>query len=416
MYYLLKMAVRNIFRNWRRTTITFSSIAVGLLAMVVVEAMLQGIIVNAKRNIIDYQTSHLKVFAGGYFSDIENIPLDKTIADPQRVLSELRGNQFLKAATSRVQFSASISNGIDQLPCMGVGIDPENENSVFCTAPSIVEGNYLENGDDGILLGTGLARDFNIKTGDWITLSAWTAGGSINAFDFQVKGLIKTHNPLINSSVVFMPLKTAQDFVGLGKSVTEIDIKLKNLNDLKKAGNELSALAEIKNNNYEVITWEKLAQEVLQVIMVESAADRVFALIIFMIAAIGITNTMLMSVYERSKEIGMLMAMGMRTREIKKMFIIEGAALGSMGSFVGCFSGFIISFIISKNGIDLSGFGKSMEDAYQAFVIEPVLYTNISLSQVMVIFLFGIIICALASLYPASRATKFEPVEALRKS
>ena len=411
MNYVFKMAVKNVLRNRRRTILTFSSVTFGIFLMVICRGIMQGINADSTRNLINYQTSHMKVFAKGYFKDMADLPLDKIIKNPVELESKLMSSNYIKSTTDRVQFPVTLNNGINDLSCMGVGIDVKKDAMVFDTYKAVVDGQYLEENDSGIIMGCNLAKDFKTKTGDWLVITGWTIDGAMNALDFKVKGIFKTGNPYLDNNAVFMSLQSADDFLGLKGSATEIDIKLKDGEQLAKAKKSIYTLVNASQDGYEVFTWKKLAEDIIQFITLKTMGGDIMGLFILIIASVGIINTMLMSVFERVKEIGMMMAMGMKADKIRKMFLMEGFVIGLFGSTTGSIMGYLLVLALHK-GIDFSSFGDLMA---QSFAVSPVIYPAISPGTVAGYFIFGIVICTIASLYPSYKASKFEPVEALRK-
>ncbi len=411
MNYIFKLSVRNVLKNKRRTILTFISVTLGLFLMIFSKALMEGVAEESTRNLINYETSHMKLFARGYFKDIESLPTNKLIENPLALEKKIMENKHVAGTTHRAQFAISMSDSINELPCIGLGIDIKKEADVFTTGEIAIDGKHLVENDDGVIIGKRLADDFSVKTGDWITITAWTTEDSINALDFEIKGIFKSNSPMLDGNVVIMPLKTADELIVLNGGVTEIDIKLKNGKKIEKAKQSLLSTINASGEIYEIIPWQKLAEDILQFITVKKYGGDMMGLIILIIAGVGIINTILMSVFERIKEIGMMMAMGMKPKEIRKLFMMEGFVIGLFGSIAGCVIGVLLTLAFS-GGMDFSYAGDMMGEA---FGVESIIYPSLTAGMVLAYFLLGIVLCTLASIYPSIKASKFEPVEALRK-
>ena len=357
---LLHIAWRNVFRHTRRTIITAAAISVGLSAMVFMNTMMNGVDKMASRNIIDYETGHLEVFATGYYREEGAFPLDTIIQDQDFIAGEIRDIPGVNAVTPRVKFQASINDGIDELPILGMGVDLQKDREVFEIANSVTEGVYLQYEGD-VLVGKDLAEDMDLEVGSFVTIITKDRNGTYNAYDLTVSGIINTGHPLFDRNVAIIPLEQAQELLAIGQGATELCIKARNentLNDLKK---DLTARI---GKDYEVLTWKELNAAIFEVSGFKRAGQFIIALVVVIIAAVGIINTMLMAVMERIPEIGTLKAMGFSNSGIVRMFIYEGGIIGVFGSFLGCLVGFLISLYIVYVGLDFSAFFEDMDIVY----------------------------------------------------
>jgi putative ABC transport system permease protein len=170
MKMLLKLAFRNVFRYRRRTVITFSAISYGLGLMALGICLYNGVNTHAMDSIINNQTAHLKILAPGYFEEKDEVPLEFTIDEPQKIKNLLNEEESIQGIESRILFQASIISGMDELPCLGVAIEPEFDPLVFKIKDSIADGRFLESSEPKIILGSGLARDLGLQVGDEIVL------------------------------------------------------------------------------------------------------------------------------------------------------------------------------------------------------------------------------------------------------
>ena len=310
MKMFLKLAIRNVFRYKRRTFITFMAISFGLGLMLFGMSLYKGVNRQALDNIISSQTAHIKILAEGYFEKKDEFPLDLTIDDPQGIKDLLEESAEIHGLESRVLFGASLINGLDELPCLGVALEPEADPRVFNIKESIIEGNYLEASDQSALLGIGLAKDMRLEVGDTCVIRMFFSVEDFvwNALDLEIKGIVDTGNPQVVSSTIFIPLSLAQESLSLGPRATEISIRLNNEERLAEIKESIQSKLRAVSNNYYVYTYEELASNFIEFSRTRARLQGIIPLIMLLIATLGIVNTMLMAVLERIKEIGMLAA------------------------------------------------------------------------------------------------------------
>jgi putative ABC transport system permease protein len=407
---LIKLAWRNIFRNFRRTFFTFIAIAVGLALMLLADSMLSGIDAQSFAKIIDYETGHVKIFQRGYQQDKDNLPLDKLIAAPDGVIDAVRRDPGVAGITSRVNFRLMLSDRIDQIPAVGLAVNPADDAAVFRLKQGIAQGEFLVSSEEAMLVGQKLADDFGVGVGDYLTVLARTRYDTYQALDLRIKGTLQTEDPQIDWYSVVIPLDVGQSSLDLSGGVTEIDIKLKDIGSVDRFKTKLAR----ELPGLEIATWKELAEDVLAISKAKYSGTFTIFSCIVLIALIGITNTILMAAFERIKEIGMMGAMGMKRGDIIKLFVLEGTMIGLLGSIVGCLLGAIlIGCWMVPYGIDFSPFMRQMG---------PIGYRTTGhftgqwhLIMFPVAFIFGLVVSALTSIYPARVAAKMEPSEALRK-
>jgi putative ABC transport system permease protein len=407
---LIKLAFRNIFRNFRRTFFTFIAIAVGLAVMLAGDSFLQGMDRQSFEKIINYETGHVKIFSLGYQKDKDDLPLDKMIASPEAFIGRLRSDPGVAGITSRVNFRILLSDRIDEIPAVGIAVNPSDDASVFQLKQAVEKGSFLSGSEEAMLIGDKLAQDFGVGVGDYLTVVARTKYETYQALDLRIKGILKTEDPQIDWYAVVIPLSLGQSSLDLADSVSEIDIKLKNINDIDAFKNKLAG--EIPG--MEILTWKELSEDVFAISRAKYSGMFTIFLGIFIIALIGISNTILMSAFERVKEIGMMAAMGMKRREIVKLFVLEGTMIGLLGSIAGCLIGAAVVGLWSVPvGIDFSHFMRQMGPIGYRTTGKMVGEWHTIMFPIA--FIFGIAVSALTSIYPAVVASRMEPSEALRK-
>lgn len=405
---LLKLAFRNIFRNSRRTVLTLLALALALLFLILFDSYYSGLDLKTFETLIDYETAHLKFYPQGYKEDSDNLPIEKAF-DPAPVLAVLRADPMVKSAAPRIYFRSTLSNGIYQLPVMGLALDPAQDETVFTMKQSVIQGEYLTGTEESLVLGADVAKDFNAGVGDSLTLLCRTRYSTFQALDLPVKGLIRSNDYVIDYNCAIIALGEAQQALDLGQGVTEVDVRLKDINQIdafkKKYIGRFPGL--------ELWSWREVAEDVIAHSEGHAMTRYITFAAIIIIALIGISNTILLAAFERIREIGMLAAMGMKRGQIVGLFILEGTLIGVVGSAIGCFLGLLlVVFWTTRFGFDLSFAMKSWGNiGFRNLVFKGAWDPGL----ILIVFLFGIAVSALSSIYPALVASSMQPTEALRK-
>jgi len=403
----LKLAIRNVFRNRRRTLITLAAMGFGAAAIIVFGGFVHSIYFGVRESTIRSQVGHIQIYRKGY-SDKGNLaPYDYLIGDYAGLRAELLKLEHVKAVTARLGLSGLVSTGDTTTAFVGTGVQPESETDLSALAV-IVDGKELASRDPrGVTLGVGLARAFGVKPGDDLTLLSTTRAGSINALAVKVRGVWESGEKAYDDRFLRLGLPEVQRLLdvenGEVQSVVLLLDKTENTAAVRAA---IDRLIRDKGLDLEVRTWEDLALRYHQVRELFGRIFGVLTLIVSIMVVFGITNTMTMAIFERTREIGTVMALGTRRRGVISMFVLEGVALGALGGVLGVLLGIGLAKAISAFGIQLPPPpGSTRGFVVNIFIVPEVLIQAFRLSLVT---------AALASLYPAWRAARLNVVEALR--
>ena len=405
-----RIAWRNLARNRKRTWITATTVALAVLLLQFTIAMFIGLERQSYENLINYQTGHAKLYAEGYFDERDEFPLDYALSDLEGLQSVVRSVPGVAASTPRLTFSAQISNGVDQIPCLGIGIQVSgSDTDVFLIPQAVVDGEYLKPDEEGLLLGSGLAEMFNVSTGDWLTVLAKTQAGAYEAIDLPITGLVGTGNPLIDQGSILLPLETARYMLDMEEAATELAIRFSVTASENRTLTSLRETIE-QTANVEVKGWRDVEEDFLAFAQMKRMGSIIMLGIFVILAVVGIANTILMAAYERTREIGMMMALGLRGGGIRRLFLIEGALAGLVGGAIGslCALVFILYFVVY--GWDLTAMYGDMDIGYP---VKDILYFDLNLGTMFVTWLLAGVLAAVASYLPAARASRQDPVEAL---
>lgn len=416
---LFKIAWRNVWRHWKRTLITLITMMVGLGIFVAMDSMLKGMDAAGLESIINLSDSSLRISTKEYEEERGAVPLDYGISNIEVLEKRLLESSSVIAVAPRTRFIGELSSGIDSIPVMAVAVDPIKDAQVF-TLSEHLEGSWLDgikdkNGDAHIVLGEKLARDLGVGLGDYITLYARTRYEAQNADDFLVTGLLKTDDPNINFNGVYLSFSDADSFLDLEGLRTELTVRMEkriNLKDAMADSDKLAAEIAAEYPLLEPLSFGEIGRSFLELAAMKSQFTTILVLIILLIAGVGIANTLLMSVYSRIREIGVLRAFGFKPKEIKRLFIIEGAIIGAVGSFAGMGLGVYFDYLLIRHGFPMGAFFG--DDTNLGIPIGDVLYGEWNPSVIIVAGILGLVIAIIASRSPAKRASKLEVTDALR--
>jgi len=356
---LIKIAWRNVMRNKRRTVLSALVISVGLSIYILMNSIMAGMDRANIDNLIELSTSSIKISTEQYAEDKESLPLKYGIPFADQLLAYIKEQQHVIGATPRTQFLGQLSNWEDTMPIIGQVVDIKSDETVFSLDNYLV-GNYFTGSEENeIMLGKDLADEMGVGVDDYITLYALTRYDSRNADEFHIVGLLNTTDPNINLNTVLISYDTADNFLDLENLITEIDVALERRVSFSQFTNDVDELAQsIKKEFSElrVETFTELASAFLGITEQKKIFGSIMMLIILAIAAVGIFNSVLMSVYERIREIGVLRAQGFERKEIVGLFIWEGIFIGILGSLIGVVLGCGFNLYLVIQGFPLDKF------------------------------------------------------------
>ncbi len=406
----LRMAVRNLARNRRRTWITVVTIAVSVFLLHITSSLLVGLENQSFDNLIFYQTGHAEVYPAGYFEEREELPLDNPLDRPEALLEDVRGVEGVAAAAPRIVFQAQLSNGIDQIPVQGIGMAVAEEGTeALRLDQAVVKGAYLSPGSEGLLLGSGLAEFFEASIGDWLTVLTKTKQGAYEALDLPVLGLLGTGNPQIDRNSFLISLETARSMLQMEGEATEIVVRFAPAVREEPTARRLEAA--LAGRPVEVKRWEEIEADFMALVETKRLGSLLMLGLFVLIAVVGIANTILMAAFERIREIGTLMAMGLRPSGIRKLFLTEGALLGGLGGLTGTIPALAPIIYFSVNGMDLLSLYGDVDVGYP---VKGLVYMAVSPAFLIGVVLATVALAGAASYYPAARANRENPAEALR--
>jgi ABC-type lipoprotein release transport system permease subunit len=399
-----KLAYRNLGRHRRRSFLSALALALGTGLLMFVAAFFQGEMRSAMESTLRLNTGHLQVRDADYDPDKLSVAWEYLIENPEQVAAQIEALDQVDAATPRLFASGIVSVRDESAGVQITGIDPASAaNDPY---RHLVDGSFITADDrDGILIGLPLAQSMGLKAGDQLNLLVNTSDGTVDEQMFTVRGIFTTGTSAYDKGVVFLPLAKAQAFSGAGNHASIIFVLLK---DREQA--DLVAAA-IPSQNFQVETWQKMNELLVLVNDFSNVLLFVIYLIVIGVTAIVIINTLLMSVFERTREIGILSAIGMKGRQVIALFLAEAFLLALAGITFGSLAGWAISAYFGKVGVYFGDLGVSGE-----MLLEDRIYAYLPFDTALILIITAFAITLIFSLYPAWLASRMEPVEALHSA
>ena len=417
---LLRLALRNLGRHRRRTVITAAALAAGVALFIFMDSMLHGIDTESQRNLVWYETGSGRIVSAAQHAELERVALQHELVDYQPVLAALAARGV--AAAPRVRFAGELFFGEGSLPVRLVGIDPALDPTVFRLPESLLPGGgFLETGVPGLLLGAWMTDDLGIAVGDFVEVRTRTRHGAMQTLELELAGILLSPNPTINKGVGFLPLDVVQFDLDL-EGVTEIALGALRT----RLGRSIPVPAgatlerEIRRLNEELasafpgvvaVGWTELARDYLALLESDSAGNSVMLFLVFLIAAVGVSNTMLIAVYERIREFGVMRALGMDDAAIRATMVLEAGAIGLIGSLAGLAVGAAATWWLVQWGIDMSGLYGNINLGYRVTGIFRGAWNP---GMMVAALIFGVAASMAVALLPARRALKLDVVQCLR--
>jgi len=407
----IKLGLKNLSRQKRRNFITILVIAFAFFVFLFIDSVMEGMTEISFNNIKNYDTGSIQVAHPAYWEDKDKLPLENLIYLNQDMGESINNMGGVSGVSPELRFKANLNNGIDEIAVIGLGISIEQYNEVFATQNHVVEGSMFTPGESKAVIGVRLAELMDLKVNDYITLLVRTKEDTFNTIDLEIAGLLHTPNPLTNNGIVFVPLGIAQQALNVENGISMMAVKIKKEKEINPTVDNIIQIFQEKNLNIHAYSWKESAKTVIAIGAAEEAETAVMLIIILSIGMIGIINNVILSALERTREIGMMKALGMREWEIVLVFMVEATGIGILGGLAGCLLGAAGVGWIVKYGYDLSYIGGDMS-MYGIPIIDK-LYGVWNFSSFIFIFFFGIVVALLSSIGPAYWAAHKEPVKAI---
>lgn len=350
----IQIAGRNVWRNGRRSIFLAGTVAIGTMALLLFIAYIAATAEGLKESIVRGGTGHLQIGNVGQFDGYEEQQLQYGL-EPQAqedIQNALRQDKRVRRIVPRLSFGGLVSSGQRTLTFQGTGTDPNKERQAFGIFKSIKVGDALNGGEAQaytVVLGQEMARRLGVTVGETVTLMTSTVFGSINAIDVTVCGITSTGNPESDLYVLQVPLVAAQDLLRT-KKISRLVVLLNDTKDTGPARHDLSA---VLGDKVEMRDWRQLAPIFEQVLTLYRNQFIVFGVIICIVIFLGVSTMTLTNIFERSKEIGTMRALGIAAAKVRLLFTIEGLMQGSVGAVIGLALAAGFSYFVSTVGVTM---------------------------------------------------------------
>ncbi len=403
---LLKLAWRNLWRNRTRTWLSALVIAIGLVAMIFMDTMMVGMNTNMVKNATDSLMGHAQMHALG-FRDEQDVKL--TINDLDQALLQLEKHPDLKARSLRIVTQSMLSSSGGGEPVLSLGVDPEEEQLLSKFDEAIIEGEYLDSvSGQKLILGWKLAEKLELGLGDRLVLTAADAeSGEMVQELFRLSGIFKTGEEKMDASMVLVARKTLQSMLKLEGRIHQIALRYSKLTQDGTPVNTLKKPDDSSKN--ELLLWTELMPSLYMISQMTDLSMAIMGTILFLIIALGITNTLLMGLYERMFEFGVIKSIGTTPWQAARIMLFEAVCLGFVSIIVGLILALFVTALFANYGIDYIGI------EFSGVTFQEKIYPSYKWSRLVLYPFMSLGFTLLASLYPAFKLWKMLPVEALRK-
>ena len=402
---ILTLAWRNLWRNHRRTLIMLAAITVGAWAMIFMTALMRGMVDDMLQNGIHNLPGEVQIHHPDYRDDPS---INNSIATPDDTLLKALQSAPVKAWTERVRVPAVISSERDSRGVTLLGVDPENEVKLGFNPDSISEGRFLsDRTDSGLVIGAKMAERLETRLGKRVVIMSQDPENNIADRGFRIVGIYKAKMASLEEMYVYAGLETVQKLLKMDNTISEIAITG---NDYRHVKGWYPAIKKAAGDNRQTLPWYEIDTYLSSMLDMMDGFVLVWIIVIFLALSFGLVNTLVMAVFERVREIGLMQALGMRPGLILYQILLESFLL----LFIGLLFGNILAvttIIPLRDGIDISVVAQGMEMMGSSSVLYPALKLNDMLLANTVVIILGL----LTSILPAWHAARFDPIEALAK-
>ena len=405
---LFRLALLNIGRNPKRSLITILAVAVGVAAIIFLWAFNDGTSDQMRNNVIHLFTGHIQIHAPGFDNALSP---EMTLPQGEALAKKVLSSPHVRAASERVKMEALLGAGDKSRGLLLIGIDPRREPQVTKLQNHVIKGRFLseQEGRD-LLIGDRLAEKLRLDIGDKAVVMTQAVDGTLSGYAYRVSGIFHTGSVQVDLLSAYITLASGQELLGLEGASHEFVIALDDLSAIPSA---MAALKrELNPALYHVQQWDEILPEPEMWVKWYETVMQTILITIMVVIAVGIMNTVLMSVLERTKELGVMMAIGTSPAQVLKLVVLETLVLELLGMASGIAMGCLIVLYFNRIGISFAELEQALSQSFVSTVTYPIIkWQNVIWSIVTL----GLI-ASLISLYPAWRAGRMNPVKAIYHS
>lgn len=406
---IVKIALQNVLKHKRRTFFNALTVAANAFALIVLMGMLNGMYNSVFERSIDLQSGHFKIYRREYLAEKNRMPLDISVDQPYQVMADIQGIPYFTGAAPRIMHTGIISNTRNKIGVAVIGIDMERELAAMKLFEKLPRRDYLQNKGE-ILIGRRLSEMLKANRLDSLLLFSQTAHKANNLADALVRGIYSIGFDKMEKGVVFIPISFAWEFFDMENQATEIVVRIKDKKYLSEAQTALERILRDKYPQLVVSNWKRESSELIAGAQADYISYAIILVILIFLAIFIIMNTLTITVFERTAEIGTLRAIGLEANQVRWMFIFEGIFLAFIGAVIGGLLAVPAAYYLNAVGITVPAeFKDKMPFPMQNMVSKNDWWDWIAVTGICLAT--GII----GAVLPANRAAKIKIVDALKK-
>jgi len=361
-----------------------------------------------RENVIKLLTGHIQIHATGFQNSLSP---ELTIVEKNNLLQNLSQTPFIKAVTERVKCEALVGTTEHSRGIILTGIDPERETTVTRINEFVKQGEFLGNKDDrSILIGSRLAEKIHVALGDKVVVMTQAIDGTLAGYAYHIKGIFHTGSQTLDELSAFVTLAGARDLLGIEEETHEIALRLNDRKSIPKVIIELKKT--IPSDQNEILAWNDIVPETEQWVEWSEAIIRTILIAVMVVIGVSIMNTVLMSVFERTRELGVMLAIGTSPGQILRLILLETFILELFGMILGLAAGFAVTTYFGNVGISFH----ELEAAFSRSYMSTMTYTRVEWHHVVESIITLFLLTSFIGLYPAWKASRMEPVKAIYHS
>lgn len=409
---LLKIAWRNLYRQGRRTLITATAMSVGAALCIAGVALTDGMFLDMFDSLVTQQIGHVQIHNPEY-------PAQKSLYETmnqEEVLTTLDalGPEAKQAGAAPRAYGFSLLASKDKASGAQLrGILPDREKEVSGVHQEMLEGAYLPSKPEGgLLMGDGLAKTLKVGLGDEIVAVTQAADGSMGNELYTITGIYHTGNTLLDRGGALVHLEDLQSLLALEGRIHEVALQATDRDSIKALA--AATRAAFPDDETLVREWKEISPLMSQMLAMQDASVWILLVLVFSVAGLGILNTMLMAVFERTREIGVMRALGMKPVSVITLVLLETSLLGFLSAVIGAVGGALMTWHLVVNGLDLSSFMSEGVTA-MGMTFETLMYGDFRADRLVLVSAFVMGVSLVSAIWPAFRAARLDPVVAMRE-
>ncbi|NLY75425.1 MAG: ABC transporter permease [Firmicutes bacterium] len=417
MLFLAKLAFKNLFRSKSRTIVSVVAVAFAVMVVVFARGLIEGMIASVSADHIYYHSGHIRIVDAEYQKRERLLTLKYPVdgfagRGLEEMTAALENLEDIEMVIPRLKFAATVSTGEELVAMSGWGVVPEQELNFTDLEDYLVEGRMVTAGQREVVMGTALLKKINCRVGDKVTILFNTAFDSLRGITFRIVGRVESGLKLLNELIFFLPLDQTQRLLDMEDQVTELLLVTPDKKLIPEVLPKVKALlAEQGEDRYLALSYRETS-DLIPLMDLSAAIYNFIYIFLVLLSCVVVVNTMIMIVKERTKEIGMMAALGLEKKDILQLFVIEGAIMGVLGSLCGAVAGHLINSYLAGVGFD---YGEALSGISSELIFNTMIYPVSSIHDSIFSFALGVIIVTMACLIPARKAAGLEPSEAMRE-